>query len=286
LIVDNIGNKGGGVLVDIPIYGSSKTDNLKVGDFSGTRKESKLSKSLQDIPVLINNTIIYNSATLSGGIFCYDFSPDVMNSIVWGNTSTLGGQIGGTQTATVTYSDVEGGFTGTGNIDCNPGFLDTTYFLLSDSSCCIDAGNPDPMYNDVEDPNNLGNPLWPALGSLTNDIGHCGGPNSLWAHLDPPVSVEDDEIDGGIPAEFTLLQNYPNPFNPTTKINYQIPELSFVTLKIYDILGSEIATLVNEEKPIGSYEFEFDATALPSGIYFYRLQAGSFVETKKMILIK
>jgi len=86
--------------------------------------------------------------------------------------------------------------------------------------------------------------------------------------------------------EYELSQNYPNPFNPSSTISYQIPELSFVTLKVYDVLGSEIITLVNEEKVVGSYEIEFDATLLPSGIYFYRLQAGSFVETKKMVLMK
>ncbi len=86
--------------------------------------------------------------------------------------------------------------------------------------------------------------------------------------------------------EYLLEQNYPNPFNPITTINYQIPELNFVTLKIYDVLGNEIVTLVNDEKNIGNYEVEFDATSLTSGIYFYRIQAGSFVETKKMILMK
>jgi hypothetical protein len=84
------------------------------------------------------------------------------------------------------------------------------------------------------------------------------------------------------------MQNYPNPFNPTTTIKYSIPELSFVTLKVYDVLGNEIANLVNEEKPTGSYDAEFTMNnlQLSSGFYFYRLQAGSFVETKKMILLK
>jgi len=96
--------------------------------------------------------------------------------------------------------------------------------------------------------------------------------------------------------EFNLSLNYPNPFNPTTKINYLIPELSYVTLRIYDVLGNEIGMLVNEEKPSGSYEVEFsakggsasggDAYDLPSGIYFYRIRAGNYIETKKMILIK
>jgi len=102
-------------------------------------------------------------------------------------------------------------------------------------------------------------------------------------------------------TSFILVQNYPNPFNPNTTIKYQIPEISFVTLKIYDVLGKEIATLVSDEKPTGSYEVEFNGTGLPSGLYFYQLRvypaeggAGdpstglgqSFVETKKMVLLK
>jgi len=85
---------------------------------------------------------------------------------------------------------------------------------------------------------------------------------------------------------YSLSNNYPNPFNPTTYIKYQIPELSFVTLKVYDVLGNEIATLVNEEKPAGKYEVEFDGAGLPSGIYFYRIQTSSFHETKKMVFMK
>jgi len=94
--------------------------------------------------------------------------------------------------------------------------------------------------------------------------------------------------------EFALEQNYPNPFNPSTKIKYTIPNvetrrdasLQMVTLKVFDVLGNVVATLVNEEKPAGSYELDFNASQLSSGIYFYKLQAGSFVETMKMILLK
>ncbi|MCB0753535.1 MAG: T9SS type A sorting domain-containing protein, partial [Ignavibacteriae bacterium] len=88
-------------------------------------------------------------------------------------------------------------------------------------------------------------------------------------------------------------QNYPNPFNPTTTINFSIPEINKVgqsnnntVLKVYDILGKEIATLVNEIKAPGNYQVQFDATSLTSGIYFYRLKSGEFLETKKMILLK
>jgi hypothetical protein len=88
------------------------------------------------------------------------------------------------------------------------------------------------------------------------------------------------------PLAFQLEQNYPNPFNPSTKISYSIPQEGDVTLKIYDVLGNELATLINEEKPAGVYEVEFDASNLSSGIYFYKLTASSFVETKKMTVLK
>jgi ligand-binding sensor domain-containing protein len=86
--------------------------------------------------------------------------------------------------------------------------------------------------------------------------------------------------------EFSLEQNYPNPFNPSTSIKYQVSSISQVILKVYDVLGNEVVTLVNEEKPAGSYEVNFNASRLASGIYFYKLQAGSFIETKKMILLR
>ena len=100
------------------------------------------------------------------------------------------------------------------------------------------------------------------------------------------ITGVDDEQKTESLRSFQLYQNYPNPFNPRTKLKYQIPELRFVTLTVYDILGNEIETLINEEKASGTYQIEFDASALTSGIYFYKLQAGSFVETKKMVLMK
>jgi hypothetical protein len=110
----------------------------------------------------------------------------------------------------------------------------------------------------------------------------------------------EDENQNILPTEFSLFQNYPNPFNPVTTIRYTIPTTPqsppskggeskqgwLIMLKVYNILGSEVATLVNKEQPAGSYEVNFDASKLSSGIYFYRLQAGSFIDTKKMMLIK
>jgi hypothetical protein len=98
-----------------------------------------------------------------------------------------------------------------------------------------------------------------------------------------PVSTKTEEK---LPTEFSLEQNYPNPFNPKTSIQYAVGSGQFVTLKVYDVLGNEIATLVNEEKPAGSYDAEFYAEGLTSGIYFYELMAGEYSNVKKMLLLK
>jgi len=92
--------------------------------------------------------------------------------------------------------------------------------------------------------------------------------------------------EGDLPEQFRLEQNYPNPFNPSTKISWQSPVGSWQTLKVYDVLGNEVSTLVDEYKPAGKYEVEFDASPLTSGVYFYQLNAGEFIQTKKMILLK
>jgi len=89
-----------------------------------------------------------------------------------------------------------------------------------------------------------------------------------------------------IPTQYSLSQNYPNPFNPSTTINFSVLSSGFVTLKVFDVLGNEIVTLVNEEKSAGVYNVDFNAANLPSGTYFYKLNAGAFIESKKMILIK
>ncbi|MBK7631131.1 MAG: family 10 glycosylhydrolase [Ignavibacteriales bacterium] len=108
--------------------------------------------------------------------------------------------------------------------------------------------------------------------------------------LSPEVVVtnveEEKENNVSQPTEFRLEQNYPNPFNPSTSINYSISSRQFVTLKVYDILGKEVAILVNEEKPAGNYVVEFNATNFTSGVYFYQLKSGSFIQTKKMVLLR
>jgi hypothetical protein len=119
---------------------------------------------------------------------------------------------------------------------------------------------------------------------------YCDVSDSLFA-IAYPVLVESESR---FSVEFSLSQNYPNPFNPCTKIKYTIPSVTLrqaqsdilVTIKVYDVLGNEVATLVNEEKPAGEYEVEFNAASLPSGIYFYQFVARNYVQTRKMVILK
>jgi hypothetical protein len=99
------------------------------------------------------------------------------------------------------------------------------------------------------------------------------------------IITEVEQLTDGL-RTYSLSNNYPNPFNPTTSIQFAISNRQYVSLKVYDVLGNEIATLVNDEKPAGTYEVEWIATGLPSGVYVYQLKTKTFVETKKMVLMK
>ena len=101
-----------------------------------------------------------------------------------------------------------------------------------------------------------------------------------------PVPITMENQNNVIPDMYSLSQNYPNPFNPSTVIRYATPNQNKIILNIYDLLGREVATLESAVKQKGAYEVEWNASALPSGVYFYRLQAGSFNETKKLILLR
>ena len=133
----------------------------------------------------------------------------------------------------------------------------------------------------------------PEVGTTNFDI---NASQEIWNFFNKDYIITTVENYSEYPSEFSLLQNYPNPFNPTTNIGFKIADLGFVSLKVFDILGNEVATLVNEELTPGEYEVEFpakggsasggNAYSLPSGVYFYQLEAGNYLETKKMILIK
>jgi hypothetical protein len=127
----------------------------------------------------------------------------------------------------------------------------------------------------------------PSAGTYTVNAGFKN-PSLRWGTTSAVINVTgiDEELVGLRPESFALFSNYPNPFNPTTKIRYAISQTAFTSLEIYSILGEEVATLINEEKTPGVYEVNFDAANLTSGTYLYKLQSGSFTETKKMIILK
>ena len=131
-------------------------------------------------------------------------------------------------------------------------------------------------------------PPGPYLEDIAWDGSHLwtchAGINKIYKILFTPTEVVERK--SAAPTSYSLNQNYPNPFNPSTLISYQITTQSHVTLKIFDVLGREVATIVDEKREAGKYEIEFDGSKLPSGMYYYRLQAGSFVETKKILLLK
>ncbi|RPI65284.1 MAG: T9SS C-terminal target domain-containing protein [Ignavibacteriales bacterium] len=133
-------------------------------------------------------------------------------------------------------------------------------------------------------------PSFISCGEIDDNYIYAGSMDSLIYRRRISEIFTDVEEQPTQPEEFKLEQNYPNPFNPSTRIHYQVSSISQVTLKVFDVLGNEIATLVNEEKPAGSYEVEFQSTVinrqLASGIYFYQLKADEFIQTKKMLMIK
>ena len=142
-------------------------------------------------------------------------------------------------------------------------------FHLQQNSQAVDAGTNLVLPIVYEDMDNISRPQGSGF-----DIGCYEFTNT--------VSVDEKVL----PQSFQLFQNYPNPFNPATTLSFAINQSSFITLKVYDVLGNEIAKLIDEERPAGKYEASFNGSILSSGIYFYRLQAGSLAQTKSMILIK
>jgi predicted GH43/DUF377 family glycosyl hydrolase len=256
-------------------------------------------------PVLINNTIIQNQAIIGeqidsygGGIYVNKehnsgpLNPIIINTILWDNKADQGSQIYlDVASIDVAYSDVQGGWDGEGNIDVDPLFAKSS-FQLSDSSYCIGAGIASINISDTLlhcPPNDMeGNPRPDPVGS-NPDIGANENERS-----DPiPILTTIDGNHSDLPFQFALMQNYPNPFNPKTIINYQLPARSaggsitnYVELSIYNLLGQKMATLVSERQKEGTYQVTWDGGNFPSGIYYYRLSAGEFVETKKLMLLR
>ena len=240
-----------------------------------------------------NCTIVNNHSSngLGGNAIFVDGSSfgTLKNCILAGNGDDF--YVNPTSALTVTYTLSQEGFAGQGNFTADPLFADTVnedFHLKSMSgrynpishlwvidtvhSPAIDAGDPASAYNNEPPPN----------GNRIN-LG-CYG-NTMYASKSFPAT-DVQNVSADLPTRFSLGQNYPNPFNPSTSISFALPSQSVVSLKVFDALGREAAVLLREELPAGNYSRQWNAAGLPSGVYFYRLQAGSFIETKKLILLR
>jgi hypothetical protein len=262
-------------------------------------------------PTITYNIIYGNSAQCGGGIACNGSEPDIINNVLSGNIATgNNGEYGGGMYFDgsdafvinnilwadsslvgsneiyisdcfpfIFYCNIQGGWPGPGNIDVDPMFRDPEagdFHLMStdcgdpDNSPCIDAGHPEII-------DSLLDCAW-GLGTVASDMGAFGGGDS--------TTVNIPGREASIPIRFSLAQSYPNPFNSYAVISYGLPEASFVEITVYDILGRQVAVLVDEQKSAGYHKVKWNAGEYSSGLYFYGIRAGEYYQTRKMLLLK
>jgi hypothetical protein len=237
--------------------------------------------------IIENNTIIHNSsASGTAGVLSYGSNLILRNNIIWGNTASNNGPqvlAWGGGIINATYCNIQGGYTGAGNIDISPQFADTN-FILANGSPCIDVGDSSAVYNDPPDNSNPSIAKFPSKGGLRNDMGAYGGPGSSLLSAIMVVGVKKNGENS--PEGFILYQNYPNPFNSMTNVKWHMLNGGNVKVIIYDLLGKYVATILNRRLQPGIHEVKFDGTNLSSGVYYYKIETVNFSDIKTMILVK
>ena len=293
IITNNTGRYGAGIVLNYA--GGEYRNNVICKNYGSTDYGAGsgiwINSNFNRPRIIENNTIVSNTAiTGTPGVIVFSGNQVFLrNNIVWGNTSNTNAQLSGSG-MTVTYCNIQNGYAGAGNINVNPLF-DTTNYYLSGNSPCIDKGDSSLIYNDPPDPNNPSIAKWPSRGGLRNDMGAYGG-NGSRIIAGTVVSIKKSTGINFSPDRFYLSQNYPNPFNPSTKINFELNYAELVSLKVFNALGNEVADLINEKLNPGNYTVKFDAgnakqgNGFASGVYFYKLTAGDYSVTKQMILVK
>jgi len=285
VIIANKGRYGAGIVLNFTgaiVRNNIITNNSGGQDYGGGALWMNANGSFGKF--IENNTIVGNQVT---GVYVYQGSSVIRNSVIWDNSSAqISARTGG---PTVTFSDVQCGIAGNGNLNLDPLFADSSYYLNTNSPC-IDAGDSSTIYNDLPDPASPGKAIPPSEGSFRNDMGAYGGPGAAVLPAFSPTTVIRSQKHAS-PSGFQLEQNYPNPFNPSTTINYRLPKNSRVTLKVYDVLGREVKTLANKFQKMGRYQVKFDGSGLSGGVYFYRLVAAddngkNFTSVKKLTVVK
>jgi hypothetical protein len=298
VIEDNIGFDGGGMYVGYSnplLLNNLVVYNRNSDNGGGIRCHASH-------PAIINTTIAKNRSGTGGGLDCYNgSSPVIFNSILYGNAALQGDQVNigdANSDPTFRYCDIEGGpdgFEGEGagenyngvyaqNIDSDPLFQDISggNFHLGRSSPCIGAGGDTiqvgstwykaPAFDEEGNvrPNPVGTP--PDIGALEH----------------PQGTATSVGFDGGkrFPEEIILFPNYPNPFNPSTVIRYAVWRACEVRLAVYDVLGREVAVLVDGKSDPGVHEVTFELAGLSSGMYVCRIQAGNYTQSRKIVCLR
>ena len=296
--ISNYSISGGGALVidnsSITISNVLLAENKTAGMGGAIEVLSNISGSLLNV---VNMTSSNNVSKHNGGGTFHtngeNTELEVINSIMYGNSKVEIYYEG--KTPVITYSIIDSASTepyfGEGCKEDNPYFADGTKYKLSNNSCsysdgnnvvstAIDAGHPDSLDAELD--------CYAGLGTTRADMGYYGGRYS------ETVSAIEEEIHTQSPTQYKLLQNYPNPFNPKTTIKFSLPKAGHVSLKVFNVLGEEVADLLNTEMTAGFQKVNFNASALSSGIYFYRISVSNpsagtgqnFVAIKKMMLLK
>ncbi len=240
-------------------------------------------------PILLeNNTLVGNSSPTRGGaLYIWGSAVTARNNILWDNTQAQGGPIAlvGGGTLDLTYSDIEGGFAGEGNLDAPPQFSDPVSYVLAPGSPCVDSAHPEPRFNDPEDPLRPGFALWPAQGALRSDMGVYGGPGCLAFEPGQAAVGEDPDLDLGPGSEAgrergaLQLRGGPNPTRGAAALEFTLAQESFVQVRIHGPTGALIRDLGRRWLPSGPQRVSWNGRdrrgrPVPSGLYTIRLQCG------------
>jgi len=267
LMYNALGNLGTGVS-----FKQVNPGNLADHDRLGT---VAMNRTTNEIAVL------YTKFTGANPDIRISYSPDGTGPIGrWTSDQTVSGLPGNESFGTIKGQDRQGAFR-LSFVSQGSGF-DTVVYMSGFTASSLSGRT---VVNNNTVVNNA-----PDVVGYKNGSGFDGGVlysgNNALYYDGSPITVAVDPVGGVVPSAFALEQNFPNPFNPATTIKFSVPKSGIVMLKVYDVTGTEVASLVNGELNAGSYKSEFNASQLGSGVYFYKLVANGFTETKKMILIK
>jgi|WetSurMetagenome_2_1015567.scaffolds.fasta_scaffold28100_2 trimeric autotransporter adhesin len=315
-VVHNIKSSTGYTSVGILLSGGSGSNNQvynnMVYNISSTSPQSNSRVAGIEIWLQTNTKIYYNTVYLSGNGTNHQGSAAFYIYGGWGNSTNVDLRNNilvntrdespycasaiydyNTTNLTSDYNDLY--FDDTNQNNCLVRISSTDYFTLADWQATLnDLNSITEMAHFVSPDLHVDNtvstlldghaiPIAGITTDIDNDSRNLVTPDIGADEFIGPDDVENKSI---FPTRYVLEQNYPNPFNPSTNLRYSIPQTSKVVIKVFDVLGNEIATLMDEEKSVGTYEVIWHAANLPSGVYFYQMKAGSFVETKKMLLLK